>query len=160
MWSILIIYHCEFTSVYLKIGVYFFRDGLDIRYIGICVTAVNVCIILVLIPIWEAIRGAIGTLFTETMVVGYQLMMEASMYMMEYTSVIAAIIILGIILFCAMYFLEFILQIRWPYYIEHNTMETNRDVFRFSNLLYNSCYYYIHLKRTCDDSHVLFSMLV
>lgn len=75
--------------------------------IGIYGAAVNVCINQILIPIWEAIRVAIGTLFTGTMVVGYQLMMEASMYMMEYTSVIAAIIILDIILFGTMYLLEF-----------------------------------------------------
>lgn len=75
--------------------------------IGIYGAAVNVCINQILIPIWEVIRVAIGTLFTETMVVGYQLMMEASMYMMKYTSVIVAIIILDIILFGTMYLLEF-----------------------------------------------------
>lgn len=86
--------------------------GMDRIYVtsGFMGAAVNVCINLVLIPIWGSIGAAIGTLFTETTVAAYQLMMgRRYIHLMKYAKVIAAIIISGISMFCALYFVEFTL---------------------------------------------------
>ena len=86
--------------------------GMDRIYVtsGFMGAAVNVCINLILIPIWGSIGAAIGTLFTETTVAAYQLMVGRKyIHLMKYTRVITAIIISGIIMFCSLYFVEFTL---------------------------------------------------
>lgn len=88
------------------------RRGMDRIYVtsGFMGAAVNICINLVLIPIWGSIGAAIGTFFTEITVAAYQLMMGRKyIHLMKYTRVITAIIISGIIMFCSLYFVEFTL---------------------------------------------------
>lgn len=86
--------------------------GMDQIYVisGFMGAAVNICINLILIPIWGSIGAAVGTLFTETTVAAYQLVMGRKyIHLMKYARVIAAIIISGIIMFCSLYFVEFTL---------------------------------------------------